>query len=106
MGLGSWGVIAQYRYGEVYRTDFLCHGRVTKDHALDELRAVLHTCVPSRNIAEQWRHGYRFADRETFLLVVEGRMTKWEYTLRTVELISDSRDPAVAERAQAEQGPG
>ncbi|MFE9681872.1 hypothetical protein [Streptomyces sp. NPDC006285] len=102
--MGNWAVIAQYFTGESYRTEFICRGRETKDQALEELRAVLHTYVPSKNIIEKRRRVYRFADQESYLVVIKGRLTEWECTLRIVELISDSADPAVAERARSEEG--
>ncbi|MFD3928433.1 hypothetical protein [Streptomyces sp. NPDC058614] len=102
--MGNWAVISQYEYGDGYVTAFICRGRETKAGALEELRAVLHTYLPRKSIIEQWRHVYRFADQESYLLVIKGRASKWECTLRVVELISDSTDPAVAERAQMEDG--
>lgn len=101
--MGNWAVIAQY-FNDAYRTEFICRGRETKDQALEELRAVVHTYVPSKTIVEQWRHVYRFADQESYLVVIKGRLTKWECTLRIAELVSDSTDPAVAKRAQMEEG--
>ncbi|MFD9329402.1 hypothetical protein [Streptomyces sp. NPDC060065] len=102
--MGNWAVISQYEYGDGYVTAFICRGRETKAHALEELRAVLHTYLPRKSIVEQWRHVYRFADQESYLLVIKGRASKWECTLRIAELISDSTDPAVAERVQMEDG--
>ncbi|MEV2213421.1 hypothetical protein AB0H86_18540 [Streptomyces sp. NPDC050997] len=100
--MGNWAVIAQYCYGESCRTEFICRGRETKDQALGELRAVLHTYVPSRNIVEKRRRVYRFADQESYLVVIKGKLTEWECTLRIAELVSDSTDPGVAKRAQEE----
>lgn len=101
--MGSWVVIAEY-YSDVYRTEFICRGLETKDQALEALRAALHTYVPSKNIVEKRRHVYRYADQETYLVVIKGRLSEWECTLRIAELISDSTDPTVAERAQMEDG--
>jgi hypothetical protein len=64
----------------------------------------VHTYVPSKNIVEKRRHVYRFTDHETYLVVVKGKPSEWECTLRIAELISDSTDPAVAERAQRDDG--
>ncbi|MBV1941213.1 hypothetical protein [Streptomyces sp. BV286] len=101
--MGNWAVIAQYYNGESY-TEFICRGRETKDQALEELRAVLHTYLPSKNIVEKRRRVYRFADQESYLVVIKGKLTEWECTLRIVELLSDSADPAMAKRAQMEGG--
>lgn len=100
--MGNWVVIAEY-YSDVYRTEFICRG-LEKDQALEALRAALHTYVPSKNIVEKRRHVYRYADQETYLVVIKGRLSEWECTLRIAELISDSTDPTVAERAQMEDG--
>ncbi|WP_105969115.1 hypothetical protein [Streptomyces geranii] len=102
--MGNWAAIVQYFNGESHSTEFICHGRETKAQALEELRAVLHTYVPSKNIVEKRRRVYRFADHESYLVVIKGRLTEWECTLRVVELISDSTDPAVAEKVRWEQG--
>jgi hypothetical protein len=96
--MGNWVVIAQYSHNEMYRTEFICRGKETKDHALQALRAALHTYLPSRNIMEKRRHVYRFADQESYLVVIKGKLTEWECTLRVAELVSDSNDPAVAKR--------
>ncbi|WP_210592583.1 hypothetical protein [Streptomyces sp. GESEQ-35] len=101
--MGNWAVIAQYD-NAAYTTEFICRGRETKDQALEEMRAVLHTYVPNKNIVEQWRQVYRFADQESYLVVIKGRMSKWECTLRIAELVSDSTDPAVAKGAQMVDG--
>ncbi|MCX5558070.1 hypothetical protein [Streptomyces sp. NBC_00038] len=102
--MGNWAVISQYESNDAYITKVICRGRETKAHALEELRAVLHTYLPNKNIVEQWRHVYRFADQESYLVVIKGMMSTWQCTLRIAELISDSTDPAVAERAQLEGG--
>ncbi|MEI5098331.1 hypothetical protein RB200_06265 [Streptomyces sp. PmtG] len=101
--MGSWVVIAQY-CSDVYRTEFICRGLETKDQALKALRAALHTYVPSKNLVEKRRHVYRFVDQETYLVVIKGKLTQWECTLRVAELISDSTDPAVAKRARLDDG--
>ncbi|UIX31694.1 hypothetical protein [Streptomyces sp. GQFP] len=93
--MGNWVVIAEYFYGESHRTEFICRGRETKDQALEELRAAVHTYVPSKNIIEKRRRVYRFTDQESYLVVIKGRLSEWECTLRIAELISDSADPAV-----------
>jgi hypothetical protein len=95
--MGNWAAIVQYHYNDVHETEFICRGQETKDQALGELRAALHTYVPSRHLVEQWRQVYRFADQESYLVVIKGMVTKWECTLRVAELVSDSTDPAVAE---------
>ncbi|MFF3417478.1 hypothetical protein ACFYW9_22650 [Streptomyces sp. NPDC002698] len=97
--MGNWVVIAEY-YSDVSRTEFICRGLETKDQALKTLRAALHTYVPTKHIVEKRRHVYRFADQETYLVVIKGKLTEWECTLRIAELVSDSADPAVAERAR------
>lgn len=104
VSMGNWVVIAQYSYSEAYRTEFICRGLETKDQALNALRAALHTYLPSKNIVEKRRHVYRFADQESYLVVIKGKLTEWECTLRIAELVSDSTDPAVARRAQREDG--
>ncbi|MGW3425017.1 hypothetical protein [Streptomyces phaeochromogenes] len=101
--MGNWGVIVQYNY-DAYRTEFIRRGLETKEQALEELRAAVHTYVPSKHVVEQWRQVYRFADQESYLVVIKGRISKWECALRVAELVSDSNDPAVAERAQVEGG--
>ncbi|KFF98800.1 hypothetical protein IQ62_22835 [Streptomyces scabiei] len=102
--MGNWVVIAQYSYGESYRTEFICRGKKTKDEALEALRAALHTYVPSKNIIEKRRHVYRFDDQESYLVVIKGKLTEWECTLRIAQLVSDSTNPAVAKRAQSDDG--
>ncbi|MCZ4512886.1 hypothetical protein O3Q52_32945 [Streptomyces sp. ActVer] len=101
--MGNWVVIVQY-YSDTYRTEFIRRGLETKEQALEELRAALHTYLPSKAIVEKRRHVYRFADQESYLVVIKGRLTEWECTLRVAELVSDSTDPAVAERARLEDG--
>jgi hypothetical protein len=101
--MGNWVVIAEY-YSDVYRTEFICRGLETKDQALKALRAALHTYVPSKNIVEKRRHVYRFADQETYLVVIKGRLTEWECSLRIAELVADSTDPSVARRARMDDG--
>ncbi|MFJ3670342.1 hypothetical protein ACIPSE_28200 [Streptomyces sp. NPDC090106] len=101
--MGNWVVIAEY-YSDVHRTEFVHRGLETKEHALTALRGALHTYVPSKNIVEKRRHVYRFTDRETYLVVIKGKLTEWECTLRVAELISDSTDPSVAERARWDDG--
>ncbi|MFI6279106.1 hypothetical protein [Streptomyces sp. NPDC050988] len=95
--MGNWVVIAQYD-NDTYRTEFVRRGLETKEQALEELRAAVHTYVPSRHVVEQWRQVYRFADQESYLVVIKGRLTKWECTLRIAELTSDTNGSAVAER--------
>ncbi|MFC8669170.1 hypothetical protein [Streptomyces sp. NPDC057199] len=101
--MGDWVVIAQYS-NDVYRTEFICRGQETKEQALKALRAALHTYLPSKGIVEKRRRVYRFADQESYLVVIKGRVSEWECTLRVAELVSDSTDPAVAERARPEDG--
>ncbi|MEU5343809.1 MULTISPECIES: hypothetical protein [unclassified Streptomyces] len=101
--MGDWAVIAQYS-NDTYRTEFICRGQETKDQALKALRAALYTYLPSKSIVEKRRRVYRFADQESYLVVIKGRLSEWECTLRVVELVSDSADPAVAEGAQPEDG--
>ncbi|MGW1712490.1 hypothetical protein [Streptomyces sp. NPDC002156] len=91
--MGNWVVIAEYFYGESHRTEFICRGRETKDQALEELRAAVHTYVPSKNIIEKRRRVYRFTDPESYLVVIKGKLSEWECTLRVAELLSDSADP-------------
>ncbi|MFJ4831961.1 hypothetical protein ACIP79_18920 [Streptomyces sp. NPDC088747] len=100
--MGNWAVIAEY-YSDVYRTEFICRGQETKDQALEELHAALHTYLPSKSIVEKRRQVYRFADRESYLVVIKGRLSEWECTLRIAELVSDSADPLVAERVRLEE---
>ncbi|MGX1913491.1 hypothetical protein ACWIID_32325 [Streptomyces phaeochromogenes] len=101
--MGNWVVIVQYD-NDTYRTEFIRRGLETKEQALEELRAAVHTYVPSKHVVEQWRQVYRFADQESYLVVIKGRITKWECALRIAELTSDTNDPAVAEPAQVEGG--
>jgi hypothetical protein len=101
--MGNWVVVAQYS-SDVYKTEFICDGHETKDQALKALRAAVHTYVPSQHIVEKRRRVYRLADQESYLVVIKGRLTEWECTLRIAELISDTADPAVAERAQTDDG--
>ncbi|MVO90370.1 hypothetical protein GPA10_37890 [Streptomyces sp. p1417] len=102
--MGSWVVIAGYRYGDVHSTEFLHRGLDTEEQALKALRSAVHTYVPSKRIIEKWRRVYRFAGQETYLVVIHGKVTEWECTLRIAELVSDSADPAVGERAQRDDG--
>ncbi|MEU9879603.1 hypothetical protein [Streptomyces phaeochromogenes] len=99
--MGNWAVVVQY-YSDTYRTEFIRRGLETKEQALEELRAAVHTYLPSKHVVEQWRQVYRFADQESYLVVIKGRLTKWECSLRVAELISDSTGPAVSERALTE----
>ncbi|GAA2657020.1 hypothetical protein [Streptomyces vastus] len=103
--MGNWAVIVQYfESGRgMYEGGVICRGRETKDQALEELRAVLHTYTPTKGIIEERRQVYRLADQESYLVVIKGQMTLWECTLRVAELMSDSADPAVAERAHGKQ---
>ncbi|WP_128376256.1 hypothetical protein [Streptomyces cavernae] len=101
--MGNWAVVAQY-YSDMYRTEFICRGLETKDQALKALRTAIHTYVPSKHIVEKRRHVYRFADQETYLVVIKGKLSEWECTLRIAELVADSTDPAVAKPAQMDDG--
>ncbi|WP_033319713.1 hypothetical protein [Streptomyces yerevanensis] len=73
-----------------------------KDQALEELRAAAQTYLPMPGIKEKWRRVYRYADRESYFVLIKGATTLWRCTLRLAELVSDSTDPAVASKAQAE----
>ncbi|MFD0416747.1 hypothetical protein [Streptomyces sp. NPDC127108] len=99
--MGDWVVVAEY-YSDVHRTEFICRGLETKAQALEALRGALSSYVPSKNLVEKRRRVYRLAGQETYLVVIKGRLTQWECTLRIAELVSDSADPAVAERVQKE----
>lgn len=101
--MGNWVVIVEY-YSDMYRTEFIRRGLETKDQALKELRAAVHTYLPSRSIVEKRRRVYRFADQETYLVVIKGKLSEWECTLRIAELVWDSTDPTVAERARWDDG--
>ncbi|WP_199552966.1 hypothetical protein [Streptomyces sp. N35] len=100
--MGRWTVIAQYQYGETYRTEFVRRGLETRSEALEELRAALHSYRPSVRLVEQWRQVYRLADRDSYLVVIKGKVSKWECTLQIAELVSDSTDLSVTESAQWE----
>ncbi|MFC8350096.1 hypothetical protein [Streptomyces sp. NPDC057280] len=97
--MGEWVVIAEY-YSDVHRTEFIRRDLETKEQALTALRAALHTYVPSKNIIEKRRQVYRFADHETYRVVIRGKLSEWDCTLRVAQLVADSADPAVARRAQ------
>lgn len=56
-------------------------------------------------VEETRRHVYRFADQEAYLVVIKGKLTEWECTLRIAELVSDSTDPTVATWAHMDEGP-
>lgn len=101
--MGHWVVIAQY-YTDVFQTEFVCRGLDTKDEALRALRTALPTWRPSKNIIEKRRRVYRFADQESYLVVIKGRLSEWECTLRVAELISDTTDPSVSERTPGNDG--
>ncbi|WEH13534.1 hypothetical protein [Streptomyces sp. VNUA24] len=102
--MGNWAVVAQYGHNEMYRTEFVWRGKTSKEEALDALRAAVHTYVPSKHLVEKRRQVYRFSDQESYLVVIKGKLTEWECTLRIAELLSDSADPAVAERARGDGG--
>ncbi|MFJ5265289.1 hypothetical protein ACIQAC_32965 [Streptomyces sp. NPDC088387] len=104
--MGDWAVIVQYGAGETYKTEFVGSGWGTKEQALEELRAAAHTYVPSRSLIEKRRRVYRLSDQESYLVVIRGKMTEWECTLRIAELVSDTADPEVAGRAQWTDGAG
>ncbi|WJV51014.1 hypothetical protein [Streptomyces flavofungini] len=101
--MGKWAVIVQYS-SDVYRTEFLCQGLESKVQALEALREALCTYVPSKKIVEKRRRVYRFVDQETYLVVITGKLTQWECTLRIAELVSDSAGPAVAKRVRTDDG--
>ncbi|WP_055529706.1 hypothetical protein [Streptomyces graminilatus] len=92
--MGTWAVIAQSVSSDAHVTEFICRGRETKEEALEKLRAAVHTYLPKRNIREKRRQVYRFADQESYLVMINGKLTEWECSLRLAELISDSADPA------------
>lgn len=92
----GWVVIAQYGT-DILRTEFVGRKVRTKEEALTALGSAVHTYTPSRNIIEKRRRVYRFPDRESYLVVLKGKLTEWEITLT----IADSTDPSVAERARA-----
>ncbi|MFD9193689.1 hypothetical protein ACFWCA_36480 [Streptomyces phaeochromogenes] len=99
--MGNWVVVVQY-YSDTYRTEFIRRGLETEEQALEELRAAVHTYLPSKHVVEQWRQVYRLAGQESYLVVIKGRLTKWECSLRVAELISDTTDPSAPERARTE----
>ncbi|KAA0921540.1 hypothetical protein [Streptomyces apricus] len=103
--MGEWVVIAEY-YSDVHRTEFVCRGQETRDQALEALRKAVHTYAPSRHIAEKRRQVYRLDGQESYLVVIKGKLTQWECTLRVAELVSDSADPAVADGPQDRIPPG
>jgi hypothetical protein len=97
--MGRWIVIVQW--GD-YQREINSGAESTKDQALEELRAAAQTYLPTPGIQEKWRRVYRFADSESYFVVIKGATTKWRCTFRLAELVSDSTDPAVAGKAQAE----
>ncbi len=99
--MGRWAVIVQH-HDDTGRTEFLRRGLETKSEALEELRAALHSYLPAGGLIEQRRRVYRRPDQETYLVVIKGMVSKWQYTLYVAELVSDSTDPSVAESAQRE----
>ncbi len=94
--MGQWVVMAQYSYGETYRTEFIRRGLQSEELALAELRGVLSTYLPSKGIVEQWRQVYRYPGPETYLVVIKGMVTKWECTLRVAEMVVGSADASAA----------
>ncbi|TLS46272.1 hypothetical protein FE633_10035 [Streptomyces montanus] len=92
--MGNWVVIAQYDYGDSYVTNIIRDGLDTRDQALEELRAAVHTYLPRKGIVESWRRVYRFDDRASYLVLIKGMTSRWYCTLRVAELVSDSTDPA------------
>ncbi|MGI5199061.1 hypothetical protein ACQEVY_36425 [Streptomyces sp. CA-288835] len=97
--MGKCIVIVQW--GD-YQHELNRGAEITKDQALEELRVAAQTYLPNPGIQEKWRRVYRFADRESYFVVIKGATTKWRCTFRLAELVSDSTDPAVASKAQAE----
>ncbi|MFI6943173.1 hypothetical protein ACIBI4_28245 [Streptomyces sp. NPDC050418] len=85
--MGSWAVVAQYAYGDAYQTDFVRRGLESKEQALDELRSLVATYLPTANIMEKWRRVYRYDDQVSYLVEIKGKITTWQCTLRIVERV-------------------
>jgi hypothetical protein len=100
--MGNWVVIAQYDYGEHYVTNIIRDGLDTRGQALEELRAAVHTYLPTKRIVESWRRVYRLDDRASYLVVIKGMASRWYCTLRVAELVLDSTDPNASRVLHAE----
>lgn len=97
--MGNWVVIVEYYSdGRGDDKEIIRDAGSTKEQALDLLRTVVHTYLPRPRIVEKRRQVYRFADRESYVVLIKGTVTQWHCTLRVAELVSDSTDPAVASR--------
>ncbi|MEU9287745.1 hypothetical protein AB0D57_24325 [Streptomyces sp. NPDC048275] len=102
--MGSWIVIAQCHYnGDHLQTAIIREVNGTKEQALGELRAVVHTYRPRTRIIEQWRRVYRLADGESYFVLIKGRATLWHCTLQVAELVSDSADQGEVRSMRAEE---
>ncbi|MFG2025693.1 hypothetical protein [Streptomyces sp. NPDC048825] len=102
--MGSWIVIAQCHYnGDYLQTAIIREVNGTKEQALGELRAVVHTYRPRTRIVEKWRRVYRLADGESYFVLIKGMATLWNCTLQIAELVSDSADQSEARSMQAEE---
>jgi hypothetical protein len=98
--MGTWVVVVEYQGDGRDDYEILRDAGSTKEQALEVLRALLHTYLPRPRIVERWRQVYRFADGESYVVLIKGSVTQWRCTLRIAELVSDSTDPAVARLAR------
>jgi len=104
--MGDWVVIVEHHSeGRGESREVIGGAGGTKEQALGVLRALVHTYLPRPRIVEKRRQVYRFADRESYAVLIQGTVTQWHCTLRIAELVSDSADPGVAWRAQAADTP-
>ena len=100
--MGSWGVIAHSYSGDYHQTEIIGETNGTKDQASRTLSTVVHTYRPRPGIIEKWRRVYRLADGESYFVLIKGMSSLWNCTLQVAELVSDSTNPDVARRVQAE----
>ncbi len=98
--MGTWVVVVEYQGDGRDDYEILRDAGSTKEQALEVLRALLHTYLPRPRIVEKWRQVYRFADGESYVVLIKGSVTQWRCTLRIAELVSDSTDPDMARQAR------
>ncbi|GGY68275.1 hypothetical protein [Streptomyces omiyaensis] len=97
--MGRWAVVAQWGAGETYNTEIVT--RVTGSR--EDARAALTeaTRVVRKPMREKHRSVYRFPGGDSYLVVVQGALSRTETTVSIAELVYDSADPSIA-RAAAE----
>ncbi|MFF0436404.1 hypothetical protein ACFYU9_29845 [Streptomyces sp. NPDC004327] len=101
--MGKWAVVAQYGLRQVYVTEILSRVEGTREEAREALLEATRRYHPPRR--EHRRQVYRLPGGDSYLLVVEGAVSRREITLSLAELVYDSAAPSAVDVHGPEQEP-